>query len=201
MQKVSYGPLMRHIIYLSFFALLAALQPSADFLTTEVLKQQFSHLKNLRQLSANFEQTRNVKDWGVQIKTTGYFKVEKTPKKKVIWNILSPSYTALKMEDDKLFINTSKAKENWKDLRNPKVVQQMQNVFAWLAMDAETISKDFQVKKTSLNSFSLYPKVKGAIFKKIAIQMDAKKQVENITMTEANDDSIHIQFSNTKILK
>ncbi len=201
MKKVSFGALMRHIIYLSLFALLAAPKGAPPTLTSSTLDRQLGHLKNISKITADFTQIRWVKEWGTEIKTTGTFAVQKQPAPQVVWKVLTPSYTAMKMEKQKLFVQTGTDTSPWKALTNPKVVSQMKSVFAWLSMDADAITKDFNVTQAEKGSFLLKPKKKGSIFQSIAIQLNKKKLVEKIVMTEHNTDSIRLNFSNTRLKK
>ncbi len=192
---------MRHIKHFTFFLLLAAPSPKSPFLSESQLSQMLAHLNDLKKLSADFSQVRNVKEWGAAIKTSGHFEVVNKPDKRIVWKVTNPSYTAIKMENNQLSIQTSAQSTTWQTMDNQKVVAQMQNIFAWLSMDSKEIAKDFKIKKTSPQSLELLPKSQDSIFQQIHVHLNSQGQVEKLKLIEKSQDSMDIQFSNTRIVK
>lgn len=192
---------MRHIIYLPFLALLAAFGGDASDQSAKALEQQLGHLQNVAKISADFEQVRSVKEWGAEVKTSGSFEVSKKKPQRVLWQIKKPTTTAIKMEGQTLMIKTNGDSSAWTPLDNPKVVSQMQTIFAWLAMDTQQILKDFTVSRTSGGQFVLAPRDKKSLFQSIALRLNKKNLVEEIVMTENSDDRISLSFSNTRLSK
>ncbi len=192
---------MRHIIYFTVLLLVAAPSPKGPFLSESQLSQQLAHLNDLKKLSADFSQVRNVKEWGTAIKTSGHFEVINKPEKRIVWKITAPSYTAIKMENHQLSIKTSTDSTAWQSMDNPKVVAQMQNIFAWLSMDSKIIANDFNVRKMAPQTLQLIPKSKESIFQKINVHLNSEGQVTKLKLVEKSQDSIDIQFSNTNIVK
>ncbi len=202
MFHVSIRNLMRHIIILPMILSYQAVAASSTSLTLDQFNQEFGHLQNLKTLSADFKQTRSVKSWGTEVKTSGRFSVFGDHNKQVLWEITDPTYTAMKMQPEGLFVKVSEQKEApWKPLKNSKMEKQMKSVFSWLRFDGTTLLQEFNVQKINDREYQLTPKKKGFPFSQIAISLHAKKHVREILMQEPNADSIRIEFSNTQIKK
>ena len=190
---------MRHIITL-FISTLLPFTAFANPLSKTELEREFRVFKGFQQLQAHFSQTRYVEAWGAEIKTTGRFEVSSGQKPQITWEVIEPSYTAMKMSPEGLFLKTSpNPKGLWKPLKNPKVAEQIRNVFAWLSFDIEKLSRDFEVSKLKSRSFKMVPKSSQTHFKEIIVNTTLKNTVESISMHEANQDRIEILFKDTKV--
>lgn len=197
MNPVSTRPLMRHII--TGLILFASLVAESKAIAHRQWELDMAHLKKVKNLEADFTQIRNVQSWGTQVKTKGRFSLRGMGKNEVLWEITDPTYMAMKMSEEGAHYKTSKkSSEKWMPLNNPKVSQQLETVAAWLRFDSTKLAKDFEIEKLGTLKYKLVPKQESFLFKKIEIRLNKKKFVSQIIMTEKNDDSINIQFSNTK---
>lgn len=192
---------MRHIIQALFAILAISATALATPLSTDQLAKELGHLQGFKKLNADFVQTRFVSDWGAEIRTTGQFSIQTTPEEIVLWEILTPSYTAMRMKKQRLDLRTDTNKGSWQAIDNKKMQEQMRNVFAWLGMNLKSLEKDFEISKTKEREFRLVPKNKKSIFKNMDLFLGPSKQINKIVMHESSSDRIQILFANTRIVK
>lgn len=190
---------MQYIICLLFYLPTAA-YGAEHYLTESQLIKEFQAFGAFRKLSAHFDQVRTVKAWDSQIKTRGSFSMRKGNQSLILWEIEYPTYTAIKINQQGVFIKSSGHSGPWNPIQSAKVKEQIQSIFAWMSFDAQRISKDFVVTKPFEFVYELAPKNKKTHFKKITIRVNPEKTVQSITMFEDNQDRIQIDFKDTKIL-
>ena len=190
---------MRHIIGLLFCLATPIAAASPVTLSGSQLQKEFQHLQGLKKLSADFQQIRKVKAWGVDVKTSGHFAMKSGQEEQVIWEIIKPAYSAMKMLPQGLFIRTAASPQTpWQELKNRKVKAQMQTIFSWLRFDLKQMQRDFEIRKLKKNQFQLFPKKQSTYFSSITILLNENRFVKTIVMKEPSDDSIEIHFSKTQ---
>lgn len=203
MNHVSTRQVMQHITSV-LFALLLPLSAAmaAETLTEKDLNREFSHLRTVKKLSANFEQIRLVKSWGAEIKTTGRLTMDNNPNANVLWEVLTPTYSAMKMGTTGTFFkSTQDPLASWLPLTNPKTQQQLECLFSWIRFDSKKLARDFHLQRKSRDHLVLKPKNAKSQFQRIEIRFDKNRLVSDVQMIEPNTDSIALHFSDTEIVR
>ena len=198
---VSSRSLMRHIIRFQIGLIFnTAVAFASPPLSQQEILGELAPFQQMKGLKSKFTQTRNVEKWKVEIVTKGEFSMEKKPTTTVVWEVMDPSYSAIKLSNDQLFIKTQ-PKEPWQSLENANAQKNMKAVFAWLQFDIDAIKKDFEIKKIKKGHFQFIPKNSQTHFDQIEIFFTKPPKLDRILMTEKSKDSLNLEFSETKISK
>lgn len=200
MIHVSFGLLMQHIITLGTTLFFLSSIAIAEAPKNRPVSDEINTIKIFSQLTAQFSQVRRVKEWGTEVKTSGRFQFTKKPTASVLWEVNDPLYTSIKMKDDNILINTDKKNPLWKPIENKRMTDQMKNIFSWLSLDMNKIKRDFTVTFEKKNEYKLIPKNEKTNFSEIILHLNEKGTLEKLVLLEKNEDSLTIDFWDTKIL-
>ncbi len=182
----------------SLILLIQAFSFSGHCEISQAARDSLKPLQNINRLKANFTQTRHVSKWQTDVKTSGKFQFSRMPHKSVLWEILDPSYMAVRMDDNGLFLKSGK-NSTWKSIKSERMAEQMRNIFSWLSFDLAAMEKSFHIKNHKNNEFILSPKQDDSHFEHMHLFLNPDNLVEKIRLNEKNGDYILIEFSTSQV--
>jgi outer membrane lipoprotein-sorting protein len=153
----------------------------------------------LSQLSTNFSQEKEIKGLGVKLKSQGTMQFQKPDFFE--WKITTPKPLAFifrgtsieLLENDKIVKSVDSSKFD------PKMLNAITHLKAWLTIDQKFIEANYAIKQLAPNLYEFTPIGDNKIFKTIKIETGEKYPIKKIHMVEMSDDLIEIEFSQTKL--
>lgn len=153
----------------------------------------------LKKLSANFSQTKELKNIGVTLKSSGTLNFERP--NLFEWKVESPKKLVFQfkdnnislMEDGKLMKNTDTAKFD------KKMLDAISHLKAWMMIDQKFIEENYTIKNISSDIYEFTPKLSAKMFKSILVELGKDAPIKKISLTEISNDIIVIEFAKTKM--
>ncbi|MBA2403950.1 MAG: outer membrane lipoprotein carrier protein LolA [Bdellovibrionales bacterium] len=179
---------------LLLFAFLIGLFPNAA-LALDI----FQKYTKLSQLSTNFSQVKELKGLGVKLKSQGDMQFKKPDFFQ--WKVTSPKSFSFIFRGDsiELLENDKVVKSADATTFDPKMLNAISHLKAWLTIDQKFIEANYAIKQLSKNLYEFIPLGKNKIFKSIQVETGEKYPIKRISLTELSDDSIDIEFTQTKL--
>jgi outer membrane lipoprotein-sorting protein len=174
----------------------AAPQP----VSVDELKSTLHLYQSISQLDVDFHQTKTLKDLGIQLQSSGTLKV--SPPDTVLWRVLKPSPVTVTLNHGTVVIQTASGTQKFSQDENPseKDRQNFNNMLSWLKLDADAISKQYEVTKLDATHLQFSAKQKeGNSIQRIHLQLTPSGNIANLKMDEASGDTIDIRFGTPKI--
>jgi outer membrane lipoprotein-sorting protein len=174
------------------------LQPLSEKQLTEKLR----NYQDIATIEANFTQVKTLKDMDVTIKSQGHFSVHRPHD--IIWQITKPSPITISISNQEIKLEKPSGSEVFKLSQMPseKLAKSLVGLMAWLEMDAEQLNKDYSVYPDQAHRFRFVPKNKDiAFFKDLLMELDAWGNVRHILITEVTNDTLSLDFGDTRITK
>lgn len=184
---------MQHIIFTLLLLILSPAWGEAP-LSQNQLAQELSPYQSIKNLKAHFDQTRKIDRWNTEIKTSGNFHLNQKQGQSILWEILTPEYSAIKISSEGLAMNSNKLNPQWIVVNNAQIKNQIEPLFAWLHFDAAKISQQYDVYSAGKEAFKLIPKNKKSPLQSIFIQ-GKKGKIQQVILKEQTNDTIDILFS------
>lgn len=153
----------------------------------------------LSQLSTHFSQEKELKGLGVKLKSQGTMQFKKPDFFE--WKVSSPKALAFIFRGDsiELLENNKVVKSVDSTKFDPKMLNAITHLKAWLTIDQKFIEANYSITQLAKNLYEFTPIGTNKIFKSIKIETGEKYPIKKIHMVELSDDSIEIEFSQTKL--
>lgn len=179
---------------LLLFAFLMGLLPGQGFAF-----DIFQKYAKLSQLSTHFSQVKELKGLGVKLKSQGEMQFSKPDFFE--WKVSQPKSFAFIFRGTgiELLENGKIVKSADSSKFDPKMLNAISHLKAWLTLDQKFIEANYEIKKLSEQLYEFTPVGDNKIFKSIKIEMGDKYPIKKITMVELSDDLMEIEFSKTKM--
>lgn len=172
-------------------------------LNLEEIKKEFKKFEKPSLLSGHFEQQKKLKELDVEIKTSGKFRIKRLSAQKValIWKIEKPDSMMVCIDEQTVVFDNPRLKKKT-TLKMSEISQQdssgLTKMVHLIKMNPETLEQDFIITGGP-KKFTVVPKNKGDYqFAQAILELDAQKNLKQVVLHEVNEDSLHIQFTNTK---
>lgn len=153
----------------------------------------------LSKLSAEFSQTKELKNIGVTLKSKGTISFKRPDYFE--WTVLKPKNFVFLFKD-----NTITLMEEGKFLKNTdsanfdkKMLEAINHLKAWMMIDQKFIEANYDIKNVSKNIYEFTPKGDLKLFKNILIEMGKDYPIKKISLTEYSNDVMVIEFTKTKL--
>jgi outer membrane lipoprotein carrier protein len=158
--------------------------------------QKYTKLKTL---SAEFTQSKELKSIGVNLKSKGtlsfdrpnYFEWKVIEPKNFVFMYKNASITL--MEAGKVLKSADSANFD------KKMLDAITHLKAWMMIDQKFIEENYNIQKITAETYEFTPKDKVKMFKSILIEMGKNYPIKKISLTEATNDVIVIEFTKTKM--
>jgi outer membrane lipoprotein-sorting protein len=177
-----------------FFLCLICLIPSLGFPLD--IWQKYAKLKKL---SANFSQTKELKNIGVTLKSSGTIHFERP--NLFEWKVESPKNFVFQFKDDNISLM-----EDGKVIKNAdtakfdkKMLDAISHLKAWMMIDQKFIEDNYMIRPISSTVYEFTPKLEAKMFKSILIELGKDAPIKKISLTEISNDLIVIEFSKSKL--
>lgn len=166
------------------------------------LETKLKQYKSIATLEARFEQHKLLKEGGLNLKSSGRFRMTAKPgtPAEVDWTVEKPAYVRLHISEDSLLMS-EKPDQPAKPVPASKEAQAkiVGHIYAWLTMDSKRISEQFNIERCGY--FKLVPKANDSPINYIYMYLDKNGLVETVDLAEKSGDRISITFLDTKVTK
>lgn len=153
----------------------------------------------LSALSSNFSQEKEMKGLGVKLKSQGSMSFKKPDFFE--WNVKSPKSFGFVFKNNgiELLENGKVVKSADTTKFDPKMLNAISHLKAWLTLDQKFIESHYEIKKLAGNLYEFTPIGEMKIFKSIKIETHDKYPIKKIQLIELSNDQINIEFTDTKM--
>jgi len=168
------------------------------------LKARLSYYSHIKSFEVAFQQVKFIKSLNVHLRSKGVLTVEKPHT--VFWKIVEPSPLLVRIDDKKLELTngsgTNVEKQTMELLNLPSAMKNLNLLTTWMKLDPVELSQNYRIYKKTKENYIFEPRdLQTAMFESFEMVMEANGQLKSLTLLEKSKDSLHIEFSNPKILK
>jgi hypothetical protein len=167
------------------------------------LKQSLAVYQNLATLEVGFIQKKSLSSIGTTLESSGRLKITDHPKL-IVWEILKPAPLRIELRDSKMKIITAPGSKNESvqlldaNEGGAKGSAAQAELSAWMSLDANSISDQYNITQKNKNEFEFHPKGKSA-FSSINVKLTRLGNLQDLNLHEVSGDTLALTFGKPQL--
>ena len=168
------------------------------------LEKTLKFYRGISVLKVSFKEVKTLQNLSLKLYSEGNLTVK--PPDRVIWEVTKPSPLKVSLEQKAVEIvsGTGTAKQtqsfSMQDGGGEKGAQALAHLAAWLKLDADALSEQYQIFALEKDTFEFQPKKQDSSpFKSITMKMGPSGHLQRLQLLEISNDTIRIDFAKPTI--
>jgi len=157
------------------------------------LKTALAKYQAMASLEVPFKQIKTLKDIQLRLESEGILKVQLP--NRVEWKVLKPQPLEMVLEQDKVTVKSDGKEDTFRASEgSAKDQRSFHDLLNWLRLDADALTRDYQVSRLSPNRYRFVAKNPDSVIKALNMDLSKAGHLQKLTFEEAAGDEIRIEF-------
>lgn len=190
--------------WLTFGVIQAAPSVTNVSVSKEELSKTFKFYQDIKELTVDFKMSKRLKDIPTILHSEGQLRVSQP--NILIWKITKPAPLTVEIGKDEVKITSGEGQElrtqtfRLNQIGESADATRFQSMNAWLKMDTEKLSQDYEIEKLASDSFIFKPKHPNQVpFSKLTISLNQRGDLQKLSMEERTGDSTEFVFGPARV--
>lgn len=178
--------------------------PSFRFVSKQELSKTLKFYRDIQVLTVDFKMAKRMKGIPTILRSEGQLRVIRP--NILIWKIAKPAPLTVDIGKDEVKITSGTGEELMtQTFRIDQIAEsadatRFQSMNAWLKMDAEKLSQDYEIEKAPNGTFIFTPKIPTKVpFSKLTMSLNLRGDLQKLLMEERSGDSTEFVFGPARV--